>query len=208
MIMRKLFYKLKQIINYFALKEKNFTIISDNCFAGFIYQKYGLQYQSPTIGCMMFGDDYIEFCNNLDCYTTGDYDFKFITKEESKYNYLIKKIPKKYPIAILNNKIEIHFLHYNDCNECIDKWIRRCSRINKDKLVFKISEREGYTKENLKQFCELNVNKIIFSFNNYPDSIRISELEKLYKIGGDEYPFIIKKFNSTKYLNNCFKDND
>ena len=87
MIMRKLFYKLKQIINYFALKEKNFTIISDNCFAGFIYQKYGLQYQSPTIGCMMFGDDYIEFCNNLDCYTTGDYDFKFITKEESKYNY-------------------------------------------------------------------------------------------------------------------------
>lgn len=47
------------------LKNTEFTIISNNCWGGFIYQKYGLKYQSPTIGLFFMGKDYIKFCSNV-----------------------------------------------------------------------------------------------------------------------------------------------
>ena len=47
---RKFFSPIKRI----GLKNKSFSIISNNCWGGIVYDIFGLQYRSPTIGCYFF----------------------------------------------------------------------------------------------------------------------------------------------------------
>ena len=51
------------------------TIISNNCWGGNVYQKFGLKYTSPTIGLFMIGEDYVKFCKNLRYYSTLNLKF-------------------------------------------------------------------------------------------------------------------------------------
>ena len=48
------------------LKRSDFSIISNNCWAGFVYSKFGLEYTTPTIGMGIVDDDYIKFLENMD----------------------------------------------------------------------------------------------------------------------------------------------
>jgi uncharacterized protein (DUF1919 family) len=58
--------------------------------------------------------------------------------EQSKYpigNERHKNWSHWYPIGLLGGKIEIHFLHYHSAEEVAEKWYRRASRVNLNKLV-------------------------------------------------------------------------
>ena len=49
------------------LKSTNFTIISNNCWGGMIYESYNLPKESPTVGMFFIAKDYIEFlCISID----------------------------------------------------------------------------------------------------------------------------------------------
>ena len=110
------------IINFIPrrrLKNKNFTIICDNCWAGKVYQELGLPYQTPFVGMFVFSPDYIKMLKNLKHYLSGNIPLKFV--KESKY---IKYFDNSYPLALLDD-IELHFLHYADEEEATQKWERR-----------------------------------------------------------------------------------
>ena len=73
------------IINFIPrrrLKNKNFTIICDNCWAGKVYQELGLPYQTPFVGLFVFSPDYIKMLKNLKHYLSGNIPLKFV--KESK----------------------------------------------------------------------------------------------------------------------------
>src|SRR5699024_4328392 len=57
------------------LTHRDITIISNNCWGGFIYQKYGLEYRTPTIGLFFLGDDYVKFCSKLEFYLSKPIEF-------------------------------------------------------------------------------------------------------------------------------------
>ena len=78
--------KLRKIISFIrriGLKNRDFTIISNNCWGGFIYDIFGLKYQTPTIGTYFFSEDYVKFVNNLDYYL--GLDVKPLRFEDSKH---------------------------------------------------------------------------------------------------------------------------
>ncbi len=54
------------------IKYKDFSIISNNCWAGFVYQSYNLPYNTPTIGMFIVSDDYIKLIGNLQHYMEID----------------------------------------------------------------------------------------------------------------------------------------
>ena len=111
--------------NRIGLKNKNFTIISNNCWGGFVYQKFGLEYMTPFIGLFIFAPDYIKLLNDFENLIFSK--VSFIEPKSSRYIQEIlvdDKLPK-YPIGILNNDIEIHFLHYKSEKEALEKWNRR-----------------------------------------------------------------------------------
>ena len=57
------------------LNSIDFSIISNNCFAGIVYQHFNLQYNTPTVGLYFYPDEYIKFCKKFD-YRYKDEDWK------------------------------------------------------------------------------------------------------------------------------------
>ena len=175
------------------MKNKDFTIISNNCWGGFIYQIFKLPYNTPTIGLFFFADDYVKFCSNIEYYLKNN--LYFIEREESKYKDYISK---EYPIGKIDD-IEVHFLHYKSSKEAKEKWDRRKKRINWNNIIFKFSQRDLCSKNNIIDFTNLEYkNKICFvKEKNIANTIFVERLDKY----DDETNATLKKINILKYLN-------
>ncbi len=177
------------------LRNKDFTIISNNCWGGFIYQKYGLPYRTPTVGLYFLGDDFVKFCRRLDYYL--DQPIHFIPWAESR-NAESMKQGRPYPVGMLYD-IEIYFMHYHSEAEVLEKWERRKARINKHKLVFKLSQREFCSREDIAAFMALPYeNKICFAYDEVPGAIHVPELKDFV---GDEQPIVMQHLDDLNYLN-------
>lgn len=144
------------------LKNKEFSIISNNCWGGGIYQKLDLPYTSPTIGVYFYAEDYIKFISNLEYYLS--ITPIIIPKEKSKYaNELLKlKVYRYFPIGKIDD-IEIVFLHYRSDKEAIDKWERRKKRIKFNNIIIKFNDQNNCTEKQLIEFEQLEYkNKLCF----------------------------------------------
>lgn len=162
---RKLFegyYSKKDIT---CLNNKNFVIISNNCWGGALYQWYNRTYNTPFVGLFLYGPCYIKLLSNFMYYMT--LELKFI--EKSIYPDRLKT----YPLALLGD-IEIHFTHYKTEDEAKTKWNIRKERMFKetdiDNYFFKICDRERVTKDIIVAFHKLPYkNKLSFALENYEE---------------------------------------
>ncbi|MDD3922220.1 MAG: DUF1919 domain-containing protein [Endomicrobiaceae bacterium] len=145
----------------YSLTNKNFTIISNNCWGGFIYQKYNLPYKTPFLGLFIPAPCYIKLLENFDKIMDTSIDFI----SEGKYPC---SNGKKYPIGILGEDIEIHFLHYKTPEEALTKWNQRKLRINKNNMLVKFSEIDFCTPDLIERFDKLPFkNKLCITVNQY-----------------------------------------
>jgi uncharacterized protein (DUF1919 family) len=184
------------------LRNTDFSIICNNCLAGGIYQKLGLEYNTPTIGLFFCSDDYIRFLQKFEYYIKQPLMFK-ATSRHPKANEALKK--GHYPVGVLGGDIEIHFLHYADEKEAEEKWNRRRERINFENLFFIYSDQEeNFCEEFLQIYEKLPFKrKIFFSskprannrsvvfIGEYKDDPTISKMLAAYE----------KYFDVTKWLN-------
>ncbi len=190
-----------QYLNRKKLKAKDFTIISNNCWGGIIYQKYGLKYLSPTCGLLILGNDYIKFCKNLDYYINEE--LKFFPIENSKYASEYKAMG--FPVAMCGD-IEIYFMHYPTAEEAAEKWYRRCKRINKDFIIYKLSEREAFSKEDMVAFANLPLeNKIIIGEEKYTEDAIV--IDGIHTYNGSEEDIVAEIFDEAKYINSIAQKN-
>lgn len=151
------------------LNSTDFTIISNNCWGGMIYESYNLPKESPTVGMFFMAEDYIEFLKDLKGYVNGK--LSFLSPEKSRWKDAPQVSGDKrfgfYPVGLLSNgkkDIEIFFLHYHSEQEAREKWERRIKRINWDRLLVKFNDQNGCTEKEVKQFMKLNYkNKIFFT---------------------------------------------
>ena len=180
------------IINFIPrrrLKNKNFTIICDNCWAGKVYQELGLPYQTPFVGMFVFSPEYIKMLKNLK-------------------HYFSVNIHNAYPLALLDD-IELHFLHYADEKEATQKWNRRLERIHWDNLYFKFNDNDACTYELMKEFEALPYkSKVIFSSKNYsdlPSLVHFKSAEKQGHVGIDLKTYH-RYFNVVTWLNKGGED--
>ncbi len=121
------------------LIDKDFSIICNNCIAGGIYHKLGIEYSTPTVGLFFFSSDYMKFLENLDVYINQPIRFRgaSVHHEANK----LRKI-KPYPIGVLGGDVEVQFMHYKDEVEAEEKWSRRRKRINFGNLFIIYSDAE------------------------------------------------------------------
>lgn len=180
---------------------KDFSIISNNCWGGFVYQKFGIKYTSPTVGLFICENDYVKFCSDLKRYFA--LPLQFIDISDSKYYDLITQggtINITYPVARLGD-IEVFFMHYKSKEEAQDKWNRRKSRINYDRLLVKMSQRNDCDDETVKRFCELELkNKICFTKKPYPYDC-CTTVKELKDLVGDETEYTLKYIDIYKIIN-------
>ena len=161
-------YRLRfAVIRKKQLMNTDFTVISNNCWGGMLYESYGLQKMSPTVGMFFMADDFIKFCADLKGYTSKP--LAFIPPDKSRYANDLKKDKRfgSYPIGVIDD-IEIMFLHYHSEQEAKEKWERRCARINWDKLIVKFNDQNGCNEEHVKAFSKLPLkHKLFFTIHKW-----------------------------------------
>ena len=144
----------------------DFTIISNNCWAGSVYRWLNLPYMTPTAGLYFFAEDYVKFLSNLRYYCS--IEVQELDLKDSKYKDIIeKKGQQNVPLGKLDD-VEIVFLHYPTFAEAKEKWERRCKRICWENLIVKNAEMNGCTPEQIKAFDKLPFDrKFIFTTRDY-----------------------------------------
>lgn len=160
-----IFYRIK-------LKNRNFSILSNNCWGGVVYDKYALPYYTPTIGLWIPPADYCRFLNNIKHYIENDIkqihyneshvaDLLLKRKQEGRYNFDLDSL-----ILGRIDDVDIVFIHYQTFAEAKEKWNRRKKRINFNNLLVKMNDQNDCTEDDYKQFCNLPFeNKLFFTAN-------------------------------------------
>lgn len=193
------------------LKNEDFTIISNNCWSGTIYESYNLKKLSPTIGLFFMSNDYIKFISNIKYYLS--LDIEFIDPNNSNYyDYICKeKNFGKFPIGKLGD-IEIFFLHYKNRKEVLSKWNRRKKRINWNKIIFKFNDQNLCDAKNVEDFVKLPYkNKLFFTVNK--KFIKDKNCHRFFQFPNKKYIMASNEpfgnnhvLNITNYLNNIQKE--
>lgn len=202
--LKDIYYKYTGIFKQKKLKNKNFSIISNNCFGGIIYRNNHLLYNSPTCGLFFMAPEYIKFIYNIRKYI-NDVEIEEVKIENSKYFQYLKE--KNYTGIIGKiDDIEICFLHYTDIKEVNEKWNRRSKRINWNNIIYKFNDQNLCTYKELKEFDDFKAkNKICFTAKKYKDlnTIQLKKYEKYEYVISDTRPKDYKEeLDIYDYINN------
>lgn len=160
-------HKIYITIKRMRLKNKDMTVLSNNCNGGFILHDLGCPFNSPTVNLYFLPDHFLKFVSNPEEYLTSE------LKEVQ-----IQDI--SYPVGQLKD-ILLFFMHYNSFSEAQEAWYRRAKRVNMDNVYILMTDKNGCTYEHIKQFDELPYkNKVIFTHKKY------DEFDSSYYIPGFE----------------------
>lgn len=178
----------------------HFCIIANNCWGAEVYKYKHVPFNTPFIGLFLYPKCYLKLLKNFSENIRSG--LRFTTKSAYIGNV------NSYPIGLLKDDIEIHFLHYKTVEEAREKWNRRVDRIpaNENDLFFKFDDRDGCTPTQLKTFHQLPFqNKISFSIASYPQlksNVRIirSKDQTTVHDGLDLFWVSIKYFDLNAWL--------
>ena len=192
--------KLKYAINSRLLRNKDISVISNNCWGGFMCQYSRIRYNSPFVGLFFFAPDYIKVLQHIEVIYEP---FSFRNKKDSKYKELLDI--KEYPIGYWEKyDIEIHFLHYKSEEECLEKWNKRLCRLNFDNLIVKFCDRDLCTYSLIKTFDSLPyLNKVCFTSKPYPQFKSVVWLKEQSSLEQVQNCWLIsdKYYNFVKHCN-------
>lgn len=149
---------------YLQFKELNVSIISNNCWDGYLYQKSGMEYSSPLVWTAIEVSDFIKLVSDLKYYFNLKLKF-------------IKEQGKECPVALLGD-VTIYFPHYKTEEEAQSKWDRRLKRVNYENMIIQANI-ENYT--DAVKFDNLSFkNKVAFTPEDYNlrSCVYLSEWQK------------------------------
>lgn len=201
--LKRIIIKLLAPIRRIGLKNRDYTIISNNCYGGIVSRNYGLPYNSPTCGAFFYSKEYLKFVSDLKAHI--DAELVELKVEDSAY---IEQLLPKFGTNIVLGKVldsEIVFLHYKTFDEAKQKWDRRKKRINWDNLIVKFNDQNLFSEEDYYTFAELPYhNKIFFTANENLKSKKDVIYFNCFQKQGyvvDDIKTSKKYFNIKKYLN-------
>lgn len=167
------------------LRNRDFSIICQNCIGGVIYHNLGLPFLSPTINLWMEEKDFYRFAANL----------KHYLSQELLFVSGIDETPTAWCDDVL-----IHFNHYHSEEEAAAKWHERCKRVNYDNLFFVCSDRWSVSKDlqptekDIRSLAEVEARgRCVFAVKEYDG---LDYIHHLRQDPDDDcvYPFMIDRY--------------
>lgn len=166
----------------------NLTVVSNNCWGAEFYKEYNVEFLSPFVGLYIYPECYLKILSDPTVVLKSPLRFVASSRFEQETSF---------PIGLLHEDVEIHFMHYDSEDEALSKWTRRVGRMDKNPANWyvKMDDREGAGKEDIQRFLELPYpNKVALStFNiHHPNHVKMPREKgkdhvvdglKLYKQG-------------------------
>lgn len=189
------------------LTNKDFTLLTNNCLAGFIYHDLGLKFRTPTINIRIKPKEFISFVNDLNYYLNQDV-------EE------VRDINQSFPVGRIKGDenhidVNIEFQHYKTFKEGKNKWNERKVRINLNNIYIIMEFFDGIHDESLlSKFIDIPYkNKMILTHKNhdleytyaitcFDDNMDMSEIGgKIFRYNGLSGKRNYEEFDYIKFLN-------
>lgn len=127
------------------VKSRNFTVVSNDCWGSAVYPALGLAYQTPFVGLFIWFECYLKLLTNFRQLMTSAVRFT----DHSRYPAINERratgiLRQDYPIGLLGDDVEVHFLHYSSDVDARTKWERRISRMtfDQDRLYVRFAATE------------------------------------------------------------------
>lgn len=141
------------------LKNRDFSLLCNNCNGGTVSHDLGLQFRSPTVNLFFYGDHFFRFCENFDHYIAQP----LVPCENPRH-----KPDIDYPVCNLGD-LELHFLHYSSFAQAKEKWDARTARLNRENIFVMWTFFDGTSEEMLARFDKLPFkNKVAFTERAFP----------------------------------------
>lgn len=131
------------------LHRKDVSIISQNCIGGVFSHDMGLQFLSPTVNLYFCAEDFVKFASDIARYLPQTPQMHW---------------GETYPIGVIED-ISIHFMHFDSCKEAKESWLKRCRRVDPEKIVILSTDRNGFTEEVFQKWTEIPYPKVLFTAN-------------------------------------------
>lgn len=146
------------------MKNRDFTLLCNNCVACGIYSRYGLQYRTPTIGLFFWDDGYIKFLEQPKLWFNPQFKFAYRTRYKELEDWR-DETGNYYQIGITGGDIEVHFSHYLTSSQILSAWKRRSQRINMKNIFVIYFDKYDFKAEYYERFRKLPYKKLFFSSN-------------------------------------------
>lgn len=130
-----------------GVKAEGVTLLSQNCIGGVLYHDLGLPFLSPTINTFIPEPGFVKLAQNPRHYMEQGISMSW---------------GGTYPIGVLDD-VQIHFMHYDTCQEAKAAWDRRKERINWDKIVVIGTDRDGFDEAVYEQWKKISYPKVLFT---------------------------------------------
>lgn len=129
----------------------NNCYIAQNCIGGRLYELEGRAYTSPTVGAWFMPSDFLRFCETLEDHLAME-----IAEDREA------SAGAGYPVGRIG-AIRIWFQHYPTFAAAREAWTKRASRIQPDKVLVVMSDRDGFSPTDLERFRILPRRKVLLS---------------------------------------------
>lgn len=146
----------KYVYPQYVGEKSGISMISQNCIGGVLMHEYNMKFLCPTINCYMSMPDFVSFCENLPSNLKVDLREK---KDETDHAFPVARV----------GELELIAVHYKTFDEFQNAWNRRRQRVNLNKILLIMTDRDGFTEDLLPRIAKLPYEKVLFSHVDYPE---------------------------------------
>ena len=188
-------------LNRAGLEEREFTVLSNDCWGQALYEGYGLPLQTPLAGSGMYADCFIRFLSDIEGYLRSPLRFVRNTRHVALGRVRNQRWP--WPIAVLREDVEVHFLHHRSEDACRRVWEAGCEKLQLKRIAVKFSvDKDGATEEHVRRFAAMPFErKLLISRNHHPGIACAVEIPNYVANGAVMFRRSIKHFDCTHWLN-------
>jgi uncharacterized protein (DUF1919 family) len=188
-----------------GLEHREFTVLSNDCWGQALYEGYGLPCQTPLAGAGMHADCFLRFLGDIEGHLKRP--LRFIP--ETRYAAVRRLRGQRgaqngnWPIALLGDDVEVHFLHYQAEDACRRAWDLGCERLNFKRLSVKFSaDKDGATAEHMERFAAMPFErKLLISREALPQIACAVQTPNYVINGAVMFRRSAKYFDCTHWLN-------
>jgi uncharacterized protein (DUF1919 family) len=156
-------------LNLMGLERTDFTIISNDCWGQALYDEWGLPRRTPMVGAGMRAECFIQFLTDIQGYLESPLRFVSLSRHESINRLRLRRAV--WPIGLLRDDVEVHFLHYQSTQGARDAWESGRKLVNFDRLAVKFSvDKDGAVLRHIHEFDRMPFKrKLLISERDHPD---------------------------------------
>jgi uncharacterized protein (DUF1919 family) len=188
-----------------GLQHRQFTVLSNDCWAEALYEGYGLPCQTPFSGAGMYADCFLRFLGDIDGYLRSPLGFIRETRYPALGRLRNQRATQNRPwlIALLGGDVEVHFLHSETEDEARRVWDLGCERLNLKRIAVKFSvDKDGATQEHIERFAALPFErKLLISRQSLPGIACALQTPDYVINGAVMFRRSLQYFDCTHWLN-------